>query len=212
MIKYRCNPPTLIKKAFKDFIWNSATEKILLTFDDGPIPETTETILKILNKNKLKAVFFCVGNNILRNPSLAENILSEGHLIGNHTFNHKQVTKISRIELDEEIISFNKLLEDRFGRKIKYFRPPYGKFNLGLKKKLREKNMTNVMWSLLTYDFKSDINIYKDIVKNYLEPNSIVVLHDSIKAKSIIPESIEFLLESISGRKYIIGDPSECLK
>ncbi len=212
MMKYLCNPPGLIKAVFNDFVWNSVSGKILLTFDDGPIPETTEKILKILNKNKIKAAFFCVGNNIKLNPSLAEYILSEGHLIGNHTFNHKKVTKLSKKNLDDEIESFNKFLEDRFGYEIKYFRPPHGKFNLGLNKQLREKNMTNVMWSLLTYDYKSDIKLYKEIVKKYLEADSIVVLHDNIKSKSIIADSIEFLLKTVSERKFEIGEPAECLK
>ena len=114
MIRYRCNPPAVIKTLFNDFKWNSSVDKILVTFDDGPLPGNTEAILKMLDNYKIKAAFFCVGNNILRNPGLAEDLLAEGHLIGNHTFNHKKVTGISGPDLLEEILSFNKLLEDKY--------------------------------------------------------------------------------------------------
>lgn len=212
MIKALCNPPGIIKNLFGEFIWNSGADKILLTFDDGPIPETTEIILKTLNANNIKAVFFCVGNNINKNPSLAENILSEGHIIGNHTFNHKKLTKISKEVAEKEIESFNLLAEEKLGIKVKYFRPPHGRFYPGLAGKLADKKMQNVMWSLLTYDYKADFDLYRKIVNKYLAGNSIVVLHDSLKAKAIIPDTINFILETAAKRDLRIGEPSECLK
>ena len=212
MIKYFYNPPLVVKKTFSNFLWNSANKKILLTFDDGPIPETTETILKLLDKNKIKAAFFCVGNNIDKYPSLVNAILAEGHTIGNHTFNHKQVTKISSVKLVEEIDLLNKLLLEKYGYKIKYFRPPHGRFNFGLNKILKDREMKNVMWSLLTYDYHSNFELYKKVVNKYLTWNSIAVLHDSLKSKDIIDRSIEFLLEEAFKKNYEIGEPAECLK
>ncbi len=212
MIRYRCNPPALVKTIFNDFKWNSSADKILLTFDDGPLSGNTETVLKILNNYNVKAAFFCVGNNIRQNPGLTAELLAEGHLIGNHTFNHKKITELPGSELLEEITGFNKLLEDKHAYKVKFFRPPHGKFNLKLNKVLKDKEMINVMWSLLTYDFKCDLNIFKDIVDNYLVKNSIVVLHDSIKSKPIIHEAVEYLLEKIHERGLAAGEPAECLK
>lgn len=212
MIRYQCNPPALIKLLFNNFKWNSSSGKILLTFDDGPIPETTELILKLLDNHKIKSLFFCVGNNVLKNPGLTNSILAEGHLIGNHTFNHKKITKVSAEDLNNEINLFNKLLEDKHGYAVKYFRPPHGRFNLYGAKIIKQQNMINVMWSLLTYDFKSDLKIYKKIVNRYLKSNSIAVLHDSLKSKPIIEESIEYLVEAAYKKGFSIGEPSECLK
>ncbi len=75
-MKYLYNPPVIVKKIFNDFQWNSTSNKILLTFDDGPNIDTTERILDTLNLFGIKAIFFCVGNNIKNNPSLVDLILS----------------------------------------------------------------------------------------------------------------------------------------
>ena len=212
MFRYLYNPPAIVKKMFGNFIWDSAGGKILLTFDDGPIPETTDIILKLLDKNKIKAAFFCVGNNIAKYPSLASSILEEGHVIGNHTYNHKQVTQISSEKLVEEIDSFNNLMAEKFDYKVKHFRPPHGKFNLTMGGEINKRQMSNVMWSLLTYDFKSDLNLYKKIIDKYLKHNSLVVLHDSLKSKDIIEASIMYLLEKATYKDFKIGKPEECLK
>src|SRR5690606_24603964 len=181
-MKYKYNPPYLVKKIFRSFQWESKCNKALLTFDDGPIPQTTELILKKLNEDNLKAVFFCVGDNIRKFPDLAEAIISEGHTIGNHTFNHKKLTGMNREESIKEIVSFNNLLQDNFNFKVKYFRPPYGRFNLSTSFTLKKMNLQNVMWSLLTYDFKNDFSVVKSSVNYYLKNNSIIILHDSIKS------------------------------
>ena len=73
-------------------------------------------------------------------------------------------------------------------------------------------NLKAVMWSLLTYDYKNDFNIVKFAVRKYLEKNSIIVLHDSLKSKNIILESINYIVEESSRRGFQIGVPAECLK
>jgi peptidoglycan/xylan/chitin deacetylase (PgdA/CDA1 family) len=107
-----------VKKLFKNFIWNSSKGKILLTFDDGPTIESTEIILKTLSDKKIKAAFFCVGNNVSNHPELVNQVLAERHLIGNHTYNHKRLTQISNYEAEEEIDSFNNLLKEKFNCKV----------------------------------------------------------------------------------------------
>ena len=211
-MKYLYNPPVVLKKTFGSFRWNTSKGKILLTFDDGPTPETTENILKILNEYKIKAAFFCVGNNIKNYPELTRNILNEDHLIGNHTFNHKKLTRISYTESVNEINSFTIFLKDKFGYEVKYFRPPHGKFKFNTSSLVRKCGLTNIMWSLLTYDFRGDIKEVKLAVEKYLRKDSIVVLHDSIKSAKIIQDSIKVILETANQRGYEIGEPEECLK
>jgi peptidoglycan/xylan/chitin deacetylase (PgdA/CDA1 family) len=210
-LKFQYDPPYIIKQVFPDFRWESKIDKILLTFDDGPVSGNTEIILKKLNDFKIKALFFCVGNNILKNPSLASEILNEGHTIGNHTFNHSKLN-IPGFDDVVEIDRFNELAKDKLGYEVKYFRPPHGRFNLSTGKLLKNKKLTNVMWSLLTYDFKGDSSLVKYSIVRYLKKNSIIVLHDSLKSQDIISDSISFIADEVSAKGFIFGEPVECLK
>lgn len=210
-MKFHYNPPEILKKMFNDFKWNTNNNKILLTFDDGPNPDTTELILKNLADAKIKGYFFCVGENVSKYPELIKQMISEGHSIGNHTFNHKILSKISTEEKDYQISSVNKIFKDQFGIELKYFRPPHGKFQLSTSSLMKKYNLKNVMWSLLTYDYKNDLSIVKFAVEKYLKHNSIIVLHDSNKSKNIISDSISFIADEVGKRKYQFGEADECL-
>ena len=210
-MKSQYDPPFLLKQVFPDFRWESKVDKILLTFDDGPVSGNTENILRKLNDFRIKAVFFCVGNNIMKNSSLASEILKEGHIVGNHTFNHSKLTLLGFDDY-AEIDRFNELAKDKLGIEVKYFRPPHGRFNLYTGKLLKKRNLTNVMWSLLTYDFKGNSSLVKYSVAKYLKNNSIIVLHDSLRSRDIILDSISFIADEISGKGFRFGEPAECLK
>ena len=110
--------------------------------------------------------------------------------------------------LEKDIIQ---IVADNFGYNVKYFRPPHGKFQLTTNSLLKKFGLKNVMWSLLTYDYKNNLEVVKFAVKNYLSSNSIVVLHDSMKSKDIIIDSIKVLNEEASNRNFSFGDPTECL-
>ena len=211
-MKYSYDPPDIIKKLFNVFQWNSKNDKILFTFDDGPIPEVTPGILDFLNKNKIKVLFFCVGNNINKNSGLVKDIISENHTIGNHTFNHKRLTRLKEEEIQKEITDFNIILKEKYNYDVKYFRPPHGRFNKSVVSQINKANLEPVMWSLLTGDYKNDINLVKFGISKYLRSNSIIVLHDSLKSKDIIIDSLKFILEKINEKNYRIGEPSECLR
>lgn len=211
-MKYLYNPPFLIKKVFKEYQWESTTDNVLLTFDDGPVPQVTEKILFELNKYNLKGIFFCVGDNIKKNPQLAVEIINEGHLIGNHTFHHKNLRNLTSEEMKNEILSFNYHLNEKLSYDVKYFRPPYGKIRFGLNKVLTEIKMKNIMWSLLTYDYKNDINLVKFAAGKYLRKNSIIVLHDSLKSQKIIIDAIKIIVDEVNKKDFKIGTPEICLK
>jgi peptidoglycan/xylan/chitin deacetylase (PgdA/CDA1 family) len=212
LLKYLYNPPGLVKKIFSGLKWNTSNNKILLTFDDGPIPDTTPLILRVLDKYKLKALFFCVGHNIEKNPTLAKEILSCGHEIGNHTYHHKIITRLNKSGVVDEINSFITLSENKLGYIPKYFRPPHGRFNFSTNKLTTELNQTVVMWSLLTYDYKNDFNLVKYIVAKFLNKNSIIVLHDSLKSKEIVSDSIIKIVDLADEKHFEFGKPVECLK
>lgn len=211
-MKYLYNPPQIIKQVFHKYIWGSRIDEILLTFDDGPTPQTTEKILNKLKELNLKAIFFVVGDNVRKYPELAKLILENGHILGNHTFNHKILTEIDK---HSRIIQIQKAQEEvlqNMNYKMEYFRPPHGRFYSKLAKDLSAINLQNVMWSLLTYDYKNDFNIIKKAIDNNLKSNSIVVFHDSIKSKDVILQSLDYIYENATEKKYVFGEPTKCLK
>jgi len=211
-LRYKYHPPYLVKKLFNDFVWETSNNKILLTFDDGPTEAATQKIVSVLKANQIKATFFCVGNNIKKHPELTEKILEDGHTIANHTMNHKLLTRMNREESVEELSSFNSLMEEKFNYDIIYFRPPYGRFNLKTNGLLKELNLKSVMWNLLTYDFENSYEKVKYSINNYLNKNSIIVFHDSIKCGDIIEESLNYTIEQVSKKGFVFGEPEDCLK
>jgi len=212
MTKYRYNPPAIIKKIFNEFYWQTTNNKILLTFDDGPNPGTTEKILELLNSLNIKALHFCIGNNIKQHPGLTNELISEGHTIGNHTLSHKFLTRITSELAKAEIEQVNSILADEFNYNVKHVRPPYGRFNLSVRKLLNKTNLKVVMWNLVTYDYKNDMKKVKFAVDNYLQNNSLIVLHDSNKSKDIIIDSIKYITDTAALRGFKFGEPEECLK
>jgi peptidoglycan/xylan/chitin deacetylase (PgdA/CDA1 family) len=211
-LSFRYRPPVLVQKLFGSFIWETSNNKILLTFDDGPTDAATLKILSVLSKNKIKAIFFCVGNNIKQNLELASKILEEGHTISNHTMNHKLLTKMNREESVEQIKLFNNLMKEKFNYNVKYFRPPHGRFNLKTNNILNELNLKCVMWSLLSYDFENKIEKVKFGVDNFLKANSIIVFHDNVKCSEIIEETLDYTINNAVKRSYQFGVPEDCLK
>ena len=191
----------LIKKIFYNQIWEmpNSDKKIYLTFDDGPIPEVTEWVLDVLKSEDIKATFFCIGNNIQKHPEVYKRMLSEGHQIGNHTFNHlngwKTNTKsyLGNFKLCEtEHLKLN--TEHSF-----LFRPPYGKIKPSQSKAIRTLGYKIIMWDVLSYDFDSAISEEKcleNVISNTAQ-GSIIVFHDSLKAeknlKYALPKAIQLL-------------------
>lgn len=210
-MKIMYQPPVIVQKLFSEFIWKSAEDRILVTFDDGPNPSSTEKILKTLKEENIHSLFFCVGNNISLYPQLTKSIINENHLIGNHTFDHKIITKLTKENLAREITLTNQKIIEASGIPSKYFRPPHGRFTFHLAETLKEFNMKNVMWSLLTYDYKNDAKVVKFTIKNYLVKNSIVVLHDSDKSAPIICDAIKYLADEARNKNFQFGTPEECL-
>ncbi len=212
LLRYKYHPPYLLRKLFNDFIWETSNSKILLTFDDGPTEEVTEKILSVLRSNQLKTIFFCVGNNIRKHLELTEKILGDGHTIANHTMNHKMLTRMNKHESTEEINSFNNMMKEKFNYEVKYFRPPHGRFNLKTNDILNALYLKCVMWNLLTYDFENNFQKVKYSIDNYLNKNSIIVFHDSIKCVDIIEESLNYTIEQVSKKGFVFGEPEDCLK
>ncbi len=193
----------LTKIVFRKYVWSipNNQKKVFLTFDDGPTPEITEWVLTELKKHDAKATFFCIGDNIRKYPIIFQQIISENHPIGNHTFSHLKGWKTST----EDYIKNAKLYETEHYKlsteNCKLFRPPYGKIKLSQSKKLRKMGYKIIMWDVISFDFDQTISREKcleNVLKN-VESGSIIVFHDSKKAwknlEYVLPKTLEFLKE-----------------
>jgi peptidoglycan/xylan/chitin deacetylase (PgdA/CDA1 family) len=198
--------PKIIQKLFPSLNWKMDTfEKVIYpTFDDGPIPELTHDILKILKEFDAKATFFCVGENIKKHPEIFQSIVKEGHSVGNHTFNHLKAWKsphhyyLDNVELCQQEIEKH-IIPDK-----KLFRFPYGQFNIKLSKSLHKENYELIMWDVLSKDYNTAISadriLQKSIEKS--ENGSIIVFHDNIKAKDKILQFLPLYLKHFSDIGY----------
>ena len=197
---------------FSEFYWQTTNRKILLTFDDGPNSGNTENILNALRELRIKALFFCIGEDVQNYPELVKSILNDNHSIGNHTFNHNAITKLKFDGALNEINSFSSLMKTEYSYDVKFFRPPYGRINFSTAKLMNNCGLKCVMWNLLTYDYKKNLKKVKFAVDNYLMENSIVVLHDNIKSKNFIVESINYIAEIADKKGFEFGSADECLR
>lgn len=147
-----------------------------LTFDDGPNPATTPYLLEWLKERNLKAIFFCVGENVRLYPDLFQQIIDEGHQVGNHTMLHEKGWETSNEKYFSSIEEATKYIPS------KLFRPPYGKMKRSQARELRKKGYEIIMWSWLTYDF--DVTVPTEKIKEIAQKfraGDIIVLHDNPK-------------------------------
>lgn len=185
---YLIKSPLLLKWYYPSLLWNkSRTEKVIyLTFDDGPIPNVTDFVLKTLKAFNAKATFFCIGDNIVKHPNVYANVVNDGHAIGNHTFNHLKGWKTDDETYIENTLKCQALTQSDL------FRPPYGRIKKSQIRSLQslvlspqsDSRLNIVMWDVLSGDFDIKLSpekCYQNVIK-HAENGSIIVFHDSLKA------------------------------
>ncbi|MDP3434329.1 MAG: polysaccharide deacetylase family protein [Bacteroidota bacterium] len=192
----RVRLPGFFTSLFKDAVWRmDKTDKVVyLTFDDGPIPEVTPWVLELLQKEDIKATFFCVGENVQKYPEVYNQILKGGHSAGNHTFNHWQGLKNNDRDFFSNIEKAGELIDSDL------FRPPHGWLKYSQYKFLKYK-FRIIMWDLISCDYNHSIKPEKVLknVTDFVRPGSIITFHDSIKARNnlmkALPLSIKWMKE-----------------
>lgn len=183
---YLVKTPWWIKRIYGSYTWSlNRSEKVLyLTFDDGPHPEITPFVLQQLKQFNALATFFCVGKNVADYPEIYQQVINEGHAVGNHTFNHldgwKTNTEIYLKDVEQASHHIDSSL----------FRPPYGKITSlqakNLKPVMRGRQPQVVMWDVVSADFDTSCTPRQCLGNVVLasKPGSIIVFHDSEKAFS----------------------------
>ena len=199
MHKYFIKTSWLAKKFFSSYVWNIPTDEnvVYLTFDDGPHPTITPWVLDQLKQFNAKATFFCIGNNVGKHPDVYRKILDEGHVTGNHTYNHLNGWKTDDKKYIDDIAAAAQLVKSNL------FRPPYGKIKVRQSKKIGDVLQTNnpkiIMWDVLSADFDSSFSP-EQCLNNVLEnvsAGSIIVFHDSDKAFTNLEYALPKMLKSL---------------
>ena len=195
-------PPYLLRKVYPGVVWRMSKQekKIYLTFDDGPVPGVTPAALSVLKQLNVKATFFCVGDNAEKHPGIYQQVIAEGHSIGNHTFHHVDGWNISSRNYLEEVNHCAEIVSSEL------FRPPYGRMRPSQRKAIQRKYKI-ILWDVLTYDFEQSLS-GEDCLELALKNSrngSIVVFHDSEKAKERMLYALPEYIEEMRRRGFEFG-------
>ena len=188
-------PPQLIRQLYPRACWrmNVSERAVYLTFDDGPIPEVTPWVLDVLDKYKIKATFFMVGDNVRKHPDEYKMVVERGHRIGNHSFNHLKGFAESTEHYLANIDKASAYISSDL------YRPPHGIMRMSQYRALCERYRI-IMWDLVTRDYNPKLTGEQvlDKVKRYARNGSIITFHDSLRATRnlyyALPRAIEWLL------------------
>src|SRR5262245_506703 len=173
--------------------WGPANRKeVLLTFDDGPDPQTTPQVLDILRREKVPAVFFLVGHNAERYPALVKRAAAEGHTLANHTWDHGYLTKMEPDCALAQVEATRNAIRALTGFQSPWFRPPGGHYDSEVVKVVRQLGLTVVLWTDNPSDWlRLPPHDIESRALRHLTPGGIVLLHDTI------PETVAMLPDFI---------------
>lgn len=185
---------------------NTDYKYVALTFDDGPDKKYTPAILDILKQYNVKATFFVVGTQAEKHSAVLQRIVDEGHSIGNHTYSHADLTKLSTIAIAEEIEKADEIINDTLGFIPNWIRAPYGAINDNVKEYMNNDSRSFVGWNVDTRDWAgaSVEDMRKNINKN-TKPNSIILMH-SFGGKQInnTVELLPYIIEDLQDKGYTL--------
>lgn len=189
-------------QVFCPAIWRVKTARplVALTFDDGPGPGTLQ-VLELLDRHRVQATFFFCGANARRWPQIARQVAEAGHEIGNHSDTHPYLVFRSRQFMTDELRRAQRALEDITGRRVRWFRPPFGARWFGIGSVLEELGLQCVMWTVIGNDWKWPGPVVAEHVIRNRAPGAIVCLHDgrNLQPQPDISSTVEALRLVIPG-------------
>lgn len=180
-------------------LWRVDTpaKEVFLTFDDGPIPEVTPWVLDTLARLGVKATFFCIGQNVANNPEIFQRLRTEGHAVGNHTWDHPSGWRTPAPGYLRTVLKCQRYT----GTDI--FRPPYGRITNRQINALR-KRFQVVMWDVLAGDFEDGLS-GEDcvaVVMRRVRPGSIIVFHDNLISQERMRHAMPIVVEKLLREGY----------
>jgi len=158
--------------------WKGKKGEVSFTFDDGPDPEVTPKVLDVLREANVKAAFFVIGRIAEKHPELVRQMVSEGHAVGNHTYNHDYV--FSKAAAEKQVTEGQEVIEKIIGKKPKYFRPPFGVMTPEIASAIRKEKCAVIGWDLRSQDGRirtKEATINR--VKSHLKKSTVLLFHDT---------------------------------
>ncbi len=196
---YLARVPAPVKPFFRELVWEMPGEgrQVYLTFDDGPVPDDTPWVLDTLGAHGVKATFFCVGRNAEAHPDILDRIRAGGHSVGNHTWDHLDGWRTPTTTYLRDVLRCQALS----GTDL--FRPPYGRISRRQARALLPRFRV-VMWDVLSGDFDKTIDGERCLhnVRRHVRPGSIVVFHDSLKARDRLRHALPGVLRWLASEGY----------
>jgi len=171
-------------------------KKVFLTFDDGPDPKRTPLILEILEEHDARATFFVIGERVAAHPALTQRLAEKGHTIGCHSHTHPILPEVSRVRLDSELDLGRAAIDAAGGGKVRFFRPPEGRWGLREWWAVRRRKLYLTMWSVDTLNrgqgsFEQSLDRFR---RQTLQPGDIILLHDTdSKVPSLLPAALDHI-------------------
>lgn len=176
---------------------NKGIKQIAITFDDGPARFTPQ-ILNLLKEHQAPATFFCIGKHIAAHKELLQRIHNEGHLIGNHSYNHGfWFDMLPYAKMKAELQRTHALVHKLTGREMAWFRPPYGVTNPSLAKAIKNMGYNAIGWNIRSMDtVVKDSNDLLQKMKKRLTPGAVILFHDTSAATTaMLPAFLRFVKE-----------------
>lgn len=178
------------------YLGNPAEKKLYLTFDAGYENGCTEKILDILKRQQVPAAFFLVGNYIEKNADLVRRMVEEGHIVGNHTMHHYDMSKLNTMEaFSKELTDLEVLFKETTGQEMpKFYRPPQGIYSQENLQMAKELGYKTVFWSLAYVDWNNDNQPSREEAFGKLlprtHPGAVVLLHSTSKTNAEVLEEL----------------------
>lgn len=173
---------------------NQEKKYIYLTFDEGYEAGYTPKILETLKNNDVKAAFFITAHYVNTRPDLVKQMIDEGHIIGNHTVNHKSMPDLSEEQITSEVMDLHKAVYEKFVYEMKYIRPPKGEFSQRTLIQTNNLGYKTVMWSFAYEDWNEnkqpDETKAKEKILNNLHNGEIMLLHGNSKTNTDLLDTI----------------------
>lgn len=190
----------------------TADSIVALTFDDGPVPIRTDSVLDVLDRFGARATFFMIGRSIDRYPDIARRVLERGHELGNHSYSHERMVLKMPATIRREVDSTDALIRAAGQTGPIHMRPPYGKRLVGLPLHLSRQNRPVVLWDLDPDTRHSDADGVTRYVLDNVKPGSIILLHVEIPSRTANREALPRILEALTARGYRFVTLSELIE
>ncbi|MFB0843257.1 polysaccharide deacetylase family protein [Paenibacillus oleatilyticus] len=179
-----------------------ATKQVALTFDDGPDNKYTPQVLDILKQHEVKATFFVVGRQVVNHPDVLKRIHDEGHSVGNHSWDHANLTKLSADQIQKEIKSTDEAIEKVIGSSTPMVRTPYGAVNASIKRSLTSAGRQLVFWTVDTKDWSGAAPAdMVELVRNRTKNGGIILMHSFGGKNGKLDNTVEALPHMIEALK-----------